>query len=283
MVDHSKAYTKPHFHFNPHDPKASGFASHLMQSLGQYPQEDCDIIINIGGDGTILRALHMLPDIPSFAVKPPTSNSTLFAGHYKIETAEDLKKAFNMASHFELNPLRADMHFSDGSMESVHAYADIVARSFNAQAVLSNISVNKAVKQRVMGSGWIIATALGSTALNETQGGKVIPLESRGLVVTANGICDLGQGPLISQRNDKTHVFDNTADIRIDVSSTSNKRLTCVDYDSDTILPDGTPLNSDRISIDTARRHIIGINVHMDMTSHRTILLNPEYRTPTPF
>lgn len=77
---------------------------------------------------------------------------------------------------------------------------------------------------------------------------------------------------------------DNTV-IRARVSSTNNKRLTQVDFDSWTIWPDGSQQNGDVFNINASERHIVGLTVKMDHDPERSrrLLINSQYRTPNPY
>lgn len=138
MQTERHSLNKPFFNFHPKDEKSSSFAKKLMDEMGIFSIEECDAIINVGGDGTILHSFHHLPAKPNFAVRAPTSNSTLFNGHCNIQNAVDLKQAFEEATLYSINPLKAEIELSDGNVITAYAYQDVVARSFNAQAVLSN-------------------------------------------------------------------------------------------------------------------------------------------------
>lgn len=74
------------------------------------------------------------------------------------------------------------------SPDSIHAFSDVVLRSFNAQAMLSYASLNGEPPKRIMGCGWIVATAMGATALNETMGGKPVSLGDPKMSVIKYGI-----------------------------------------------------------------------------------------------
>ncbi len=275
---------RPHFHFNPKDEKSSEFATFLGAELGNFVLDDCNAIIDIGGDGTVLHSFHTLSDVPNFALRTPGSKSALFNGHHNINNATDLTTAFNVASLYKLHPLRADIDMSDGSVVTVHAYQDIVAKSFNAQAVLSQKSINGETTERIMGGGWVISTPLGSTALNETVGGKVIDVGSGRIVVTTNGISDKAERDRLRAQDRVSMVVDESSKFVAELSTKAERRESTIDYDSWTIMPDGQLyVPRQPITIDTSIRSIQRLTVTMDHTQQRQLLINPQYRTPNPY
>ncbi|MBI1301428.1 MAG: hypothetical protein GC137_07195 [Alphaproteobacteria bacterium] len=276
-----QTFSRPYFHFNPRDEKALDFARSLMNQLGQFETGDADAIINIGGDGTIIRSFHRLPDLPNFALRPPGSNSTLFNGHHNIEDGVTLKKVFETAVLHRINPLKADIEMSDHTVITVYAYQDIVARSFNAEAVLSGELIEGAPPRRVMGGGWIIATPLGSTAINETHGGKVVSLGSNQIVVTMHGISNTNQRKQLGQADQISRVMSNRSDFTVELSAKAQRRESAIDYDNYTILPDGQLyVPGQPVTIDTSKRSIRRLTVSMDHAQGRQLLLNAQYRTP---
>lgn len=277
-------FSKPHFHYNPsrapENVKVTDFAESLIAELGQFSEAECDAIINIGGDGTILRSFHELPDKPNFAIRPPESNSTLFHGHHQIFNAGDLRQAFAEAHVYKVHPLRARIDLSDGSEKTVYAFADVVLRSFNAQAVLSRVSINSETPKSIMGCGWIIATSMGATALNETMGGKLIRLGDPNVVVTTNGVTNTLERRRIQEADKISRIEDIGSVVSVEVSSPSHKRLLSVDFDSQTLMPDGELVEGDVITIDLSKKHIERVTVDVDFSQSRRLLINNKFLTP---
>jgi NAD kinase len=285
MTNLAHSFSKPHFNFNPEDPKASEFADLLIADLGNFDLSAADAIINVGGDGTVIHSFHFFPDLPNFAIRPPSSNSTMFNGHYKIETADDLIKVYTAATEHCLHPLVADIELSDGSIVTRTAYQDFVIEAFNAQAALSYHAVDQGEELRVMGGGLIIASPIGSTAKNETCYGKVIAIDEPSIVVTLNGVSDTNERARLVDAGLMSRILGNGSVIQAKVSSKGNKRLTQINFDSWPIWPDGSQQDGDVIHIDASKRHIVGLTVKTDFDPEksRRILIDPEYRTPNPY
>jgi len=267
-------YSRPHFYFKPTDTKAKDFAQILGKDTGIFPQTECDVIVTIPGDGTVYHAFHHAVNKPVFAVKPTTSNSLLFSGHENIEDGCQLLDALSDVSTQDIHPLITNIYLSDGEMETVKSYVDINIRSDNAQATLIHecINVVPTTPKPVMGSGWIVATPLGSTALNETRNGKVVSLNSGQLVRTMNGVSNVYERRDFAKKDMISVAVDDSSAFDIQVAYNAEKRVTKVDYDSWSYIP-------------TSGAHITSVNIRMNKTSgvSRTLLLNPKYRTPNPF
>jgi hypothetical protein len=112
----------PLFSYSPKDQKAHAFAQKLKASFNDLDSQNPDAIIAIPGDGSSLYNFRFseLPHLPIFQLRPPHSNSTSHLGHHKIETAEDLTKAFNAAKAFKVHPLVCKISLSDGHHKIIY-------------------------------------------------------------------------------------------------------------------------------------------------------------------
>lgn len=281
-------FTRPHFCFRPGDVKASEFANSLMEDMGQYRPNECDIVVNVGGDGTILWSFHNndVPEgVPDFALKPPGSSSALHNGHHNINNAQDLRRAFGGAVKIEVPSLHGEIGLSDGSKVDIRSYQDVVVQSFNSQAVLPQISVNDALVEQDMNCGIAIATPMGSTGINETFGGHILDMQQPSIALTLIGVTKRSIRRQLAEQGRLSRVLNDNAQIDISVSPTGTKRLTSIDFDSSTLLPDGQllPPPDKDVTIQTRLRHIQNISVTVDRNHTRALLLNPEYRTSNAF
>ncbi len=267
-------YSRPHFYYKPDDQKAEQFAKKLGEVTGVYDQENCDVIVTIPGDGSVYHAFHHAVNKPVFAVKPTTSNSVLFSGHENIENGLQLKEALTSAHTHTIHPLKTDIYMSDGTMTQVWSYVDINIRSDNAQATLIQEHINDipSTDKPVMGSGWIVATPLGSTALNETRDGEVLPIGTPSIVRTMNGVSNYYERQMLKEKNMISVIIGDNSLFHIRVAANHEKRATVIDHDSWTFSPkDGTNIVNVRVTIDKAPERA------------RILLLNTRYRTPNPF
>lgn len=276
----SEPYCKPYFNYDPTDGRAANFANQLITDMGKFSPEDCDIIVNIGGDGTILWSLHNLPNVPNFALKPPGSSSRLYNGHHNINTAADLTKAFSEAQAVTLPKLIGEVKLSSGQTVQIQAFQDIHIRSFNSQAVLPKVSIDGELKEQDMNCGVITSLPLGSTGINETRGGEEVSPENQSVVLTLDGITNPNIREHLRNENRLSRVLDTNTQIDIEVSPTGKKRVSTIVFDDITMMPDGQIFDQSKpITIDTTLQHIQALSIRVDTEEPKTLLFNPEFRT----
>ncbi|MGZ4269302.1 MAG: NAD(+)/NADH kinase [Solirubrobacteraceae bacterium] len=143
--------------------------------------EGCDIVVALGGDGTVLAgiraaerdglpvlgiacgSLGMLTAVP--ADQAARALARLGAGDWKARRLEALW-------------VRAD----DG--REIHAINDVVVVRKGAGQVKTEVRVDDELYVRLAGDGVVVATAQGSSAYNMAAGGPMLAPATRALVVT---------------------------------------------------------------------------------------------------
>lgn len=141
--------------------------------LSEGKMEDCDLLVVLGGDGTILSALdYALPnDVPILGVN-------LGRMGFLTEVApQDLRKDVSsvLGGRYSIDS-RMMMTIRGQNAHRCFALNEIVVtRSTAAVHVLSlEIEVNGIVVDRISGDGLIVASATGSTAYSLSAGGPII-------------------------------------------------------------------------------------------------------------
>ena len=135
--------------------------------------EDCDLLMVLGGDGTILSALdYALPnDIPILGINLGRLGflSEVEPKNLRRDVVEVLEGRYSIDS-------RLTMRIQGQDEKSVFALNEIVVRrSTPAVCVLSlEVEVNGIMVDRVSGDGLIVASATGSTAYSLSAGGPII-------------------------------------------------------------------------------------------------------------
>ena len=135
--------------------------------------EDCDLLMVLGGDGTILSALdYALPnDIPILGINLGRLGflSEVEPKNLRRDVVEVLEGRYSIDS-------RLTMRIQGQDEKNVFALNEIVVRrSTPAVCVLSlEIEVNGIMVDRISGDGLIVASATGSTAYSLSAGGPVI-------------------------------------------------------------------------------------------------------------
>ncbi len=173
----------------------------------KYIQETDRYIIAKGGDGTLIRAIHMYKDKnkPFFGISGGTVNF-LLNDESDIQSSAVIKKLQLLdieISYLENNKLQ---------FERVQAFNDCIVGDFNAWIDFKSYH-NESILGDFKGAAVIISTAQGSTGANKNNNGTILPLGSKLLSVT---------GVMTNRKID--HVIENTGLI-IDCESRGNIKI----------------------------------------------------------
>ena len=159
----------------------------LSQDRVWVPLEEADVLVTVGGDGTLLHALHLLASagrqVPVFGVHRGTTGFLLNAW----SSEEPLEARLATALPERVVPLSLTVTGPDGRAQpSVLAYNEVALRRTSSQSARLRLRVDGVVRlPQLVGDGLIVATPAGSTAYNRSAGGPVLPLSSGVLAVTS--------------------------------------------------------------------------------------------------
>ena len=150
--------------------------------------EGCDLVVSLGGDGTLLRAARIVgyEGIPIVGIS---------YGHLGFLTAagpEDLMATVEDALAGELHVSRratldveCEFERADGSTYVRHGFAlnDLaVARGGAGNMIEFDVSVSGKHIDRLRGDGFVVSTATGSTGYALASGGPIVTPEFTGMV-----------------------------------------------------------------------------------------------------
>lgn len=158
----------------------------LCRARTWVPLEDADVLVTVGGDGTLLHALHLLAqaelEVPVFGLHRGTTGFLLNAWH----GVDDLEARLATALPERVVPLSLTATGPNGQQHPpVLAYNEVALRRTSSQSGRLRLRVDGVDRlPRLVGDGLIIATPAGSTAYNRSAGGPVLPLSSGVLAVT---------------------------------------------------------------------------------------------------
>lgn len=206
-----------HFIYDACKQPDANFAAELIKVFGQTPLSAAQNIVTIGGDGTLLHALHLAHGKKAIGLVPPGSNSRGFWTNHGIDSAAALANVLATAKSYTIKPLQADIVFADGTSTIRQAYNDVSIRPVAQQASTGlkasynlppeDISIQSALlnlrvefgnaslgPHRIMGGGLVFATPLGSTAMNKSYGGPSIDIRNEVIVMTGIGISEPAGG-----------------------------------------------------------------------------------------
>lgn len=146
----------------------------------------CDLLIVLGGDGTILRALHRFRG----AVPPVLGINVGSLGFLTGVSGEEWEDAVESiaAGNFQLSTrtlLRVELHRPGGAAESFTGLNDaVVSRGHHSQLIKVEVRIDGEELSVYHADGLIVATPTGSTAYSMSAGGPLLLPDSACLVIT---------------------------------------------------------------------------------------------------
>lgn len=218
---------KIHFLYARDKAEVSKFAQSLEKDFNPVSLEEADTVVSVGGDGELMHALRRSAGKRVLGLVPPTSNSAGFWTNRGVETSQDLKDVLQNSASYPIRPLRADITFADGTKIERFGYNDLSIRSVHQELTeglrekysLSSIDlgIQSALLElkvefsdaaaigpaRIMGTGVIFSTALGSTAMNRHYSGPSIDIRTGGVVLTGMGTAEPTKGfsPIVNSND----------------------------------------------------------------------------------
>ena len=157
---------------------------------------DTDLIISVGGDGTLLRVARVVAPsgIPILGVN---------AGRLGFLTEIDA----STASELLPRTLGGEGRIEERTMLAVHhddatSYAlndAIISRGGPARTVQVGVTVNGVELLAFRGDGVIVATATGSTAYNLAAGGPVLPPTTAELIINPVSAHPASEAPVLAE------------------------------------------------------------------------------------
>ncbi len=147
--------------------------------------ERCDLLVAMGGDGTILRVVHQLKKNlpPVFGINLGSLGFLTCLGSEEIPHAVETIRLGN----YELSERRllSATVWHKGRPFSFEALNDVVmSRGERSQLVKIRVLIDGEPLTNYFADGLIISTPTGSTAYSLSSGGPILLPESRTLVVT---------------------------------------------------------------------------------------------------
>jgi NAD+ kinase len=171
------------FHVNSDKPEAGAVRARLAEfarEIGLDVLDDaragvCDAVIVLGGDGTMLSAVHRFPGTPLLGLNLGSLGylAGVEAPHFEDALRAVRDDAFTISRRTAL------------SVKGRTALNDVVfSRGNSGQAAIIALSVDGCAATRFFADGLVIATPTGSTAYSLAAGGPILLPDSRSVVVT---------------------------------------------------------------------------------------------------
>jgi NAD+ kinase len=165
------------------DVAALGRDAWVVRDAEEAPQlEGADLVVTLGGDGTVLRTARLLTGTPACLLGVNLGRLgflTEFDGH---EARERLPEVLRGAGRVEERTMLAAS--VDASGAHYHALNEaVIGRATLSRAIQLAVDVDGVRIADYRSDGVIIATATGSTAYALSVGGPILAPESRDLVI----------------------------------------------------------------------------------------------------
>ena len=220
----------------------------LKARYSSVPPSKADVIVALGGDGFMLRAIHkyLSRNVPIFGMN---RGSVGFLMNVYKENA--LQKRLNRAVAFDLHPLRMTAIDSKGLKHSALAVNEVSLLRQTRLAAKVKIKVDGIVRLKEMiCDGVLVSTPAGSTAYNLSAHGPIIPLGS--------GVLALTPISAFRPRQWRGALLPHDATVAIDVLDSPVRPVSAVaDY--------------------TEIRRVTRVKIREDRTYSPTLLFDPEH------
>ena len=160
-------------------------SSERHTDAGSIP-EDVDLVLVLGGDGTLLQAAADLADshVPFLGINLGTLGFLTEVNKNDIETA--LGRILEGDYEIEKRMMLVGVSYgAQGEKDNTRALNDIViTRKGSLQIIKFNISVNGQFLHKYHADGMIVATPTGSTGYNLSAGGPVVDPKAQLIVLS---------------------------------------------------------------------------------------------------
>jgi len=163
---------------------AQAAATALRGAYEWHPVDQADMVVALGGDGFMLRALHAMLDrhriLPIFGMNLGTVGFLM--NEWKSAL---LEQRVQNAKSITVLPLRMDAETVDGERLSIPAINEVsLLRETRETAKIEVVVNDRVVLPELVCDGVLVATPAGSTAYNLSAQGPILPLESSLLALT---------------------------------------------------------------------------------------------------
>ncbi len=144
--------------------------------------KDADIIIVLGGDGTMLEALHRHTGLNKPFYGMNFGSVGFLMNPYR---PDDLTTRLTKAGKVEIHPLRMEATDESGHRHEAVAFNEVSLLRETRQAAKLKISVDGIERiAELVCDGILLATPAGSTAYNLSAQGPILPLSANVLALT---------------------------------------------------------------------------------------------------
>ncbi len=162
--------------------QAQAALEEYTKKYGNVPIEEAEVLVVMGGDGTMLHSLHSFikDDLPIYGINLGTLGF-LLNEHRK----KDLPERIAAARKYTIYPLRMDATDKHGKIYTELAFNEVSLLRETHNTAKMMIFVNDEVRLPLLVcDGIMLSTPVGSTAYNSSASGPIVPLGANVLPMT---------------------------------------------------------------------------------------------------
>lgn len=229
-------------------PEAQEALTELTDRYGQCTENDAEVIVALGGDGSMLEALR-----GRFEDQKPVYGMKLGrVGFLMNEYSElDLPSRINNAASITVRPLKIEARSNDSQRFKGLAINEVSLLRHTAQTAILKISVDEKVRiSDLMCDGVLVSTPAGSTAYNYSAHGPILPIGSNLLALTPISA--------FRPRRWRGALLRHTAKVHIE-----------------TLEPERRPISA--FADNQEYRNIESLSIEEDRSKKLTLLFDPEH------
>ena len=176
----------PYCHFVASDTKEGAEAlKKLLTHHNNTPMDDADVIVVLGGDGTMLETLHKLHDkklnTPVYGLNCGSVGFLLNPFHNGVDIISKIAEAKTV----DIFPLKMSCQNAQGQHKDIIAFNEVALLRETRQAAKLNVKVDGTERiSELVCDGILLATPAGSTAYNLSANGPILPISANLLALT---------------------------------------------------------------------------------------------------
>jgi NAD+ kinase len=170
-------------HFTANDTIEAQMAlTELTDLYGQASDTECDAVVVLGGDGTLLENIHRVMHLNKPIYGMNRGSLGFLLNPYRTENLIDRMRN---AQSVILYPLRMTAKGRDGKITEALAFNEVSLLRQSRQASKIGIAIDGVERlPELVCDGILVATPAGSTAYNLSAHGPIIPLSANVLALT---------------------------------------------------------------------------------------------------
>ena len=154
----------------------------LVARYGAVDWRTADILVVLGGDGTMLRVMHRVISEPKPIFGMHCGTVGFLMNRFDLD---DLPQRLSKAKRSTIHPLLMVARDRNGREERALAFNEVSLLRQTAQAAKIGITIDSVERlPELICDGVIMATPAGSTAYNLSAHGPIVPLDARLLPLT---------------------------------------------------------------------------------------------------